>query len=84
LIFAVIWTKIHQKLTKSKKKFAGFETLRGVTVKLSLPLVSAAFLFCLLFNPEDGSNIYPLHLVLSPNYTELQLRIPPSLKQKVL
>jgi hypothetical protein len=59
---------------QNKKKFVGYETLWAVTVKLSLPLASAVFLLRWLFNPEDGGNIFPLNLDLSPNLNTSEYR----------
>jgi hypothetical protein len=43
---------------------------------LSFPRVSAGFLFRLLFDPEDGDDIFLRNIGFSPNYTALQPRGP--------
>jgi hypothetical protein len=37
---------------------------------------AACFLLALLFNPEDGGNMFPRNVKLSPNYMVLQPRRP--------
>jgi hypothetical protein len=72
----MIFTKIHQKLTKLKKMFVEFGALTTETIKMSLPPTSAAFLLRLIFNPEDGGDMFLLNVGLFRNYAALQLRIP--------